>query len=76
MIRMANKNDNESMIVESGDNQIGSFVESSAKFEVEAKSLCNSTCKSDSTTNQLPAWLQQCKNEIRMHEANNIDKVL
>lgn len=67
------------MIFESGDKHIGSsFVDqSSAKFEFEARSSLHrsTTFKSDSTTNQLPAWLQQCKNDLRIREANNIHQV-
>lgn len=55
------------------EKQPSCFVESSAMFEPQTRSLPTSACNSDSSTT-LPAWLQQCKQENRSKTSN--DQVL
>ncbi|KAL5545750.1 hypothetical protein UlMin_005437 [Ulmus minor] len=68
------KNETPNNLVEGGDTgQLRCCSECKAKFEVEARSSqSNTACNSDSTTSSnLPAWLQQCKNETKALRAKD-----
>ncbi|XP_062112530.1 protein SMAX1-LIKE 3 [Humulus lupulus] len=52
-------------IVESGEKQLSCCAECSAKFEAEARSLRSTTDHQSTTSSNLPAWLQHCKNDTK-----------
>ncbi|OAY42979.1 protein SMAX1-LIKE 3 [Manihot esculenta] len=74
----SNKADQSCWIILEGDeeNQLTCCSDCTAKFENEARSLQATTCNSESTSSSLPAWLQQCKNEIKgLNNSNDQDSV-
>ncbi|KAJ8754722.1 hypothetical protein K2173_012111 [Erythroxylum novogranatense] len=69
----SNKAENESswIIIESDEEkQLTCCSDCSANFENEARSFRSTTSKSDSTSSSLPIWLQQYKNENKVHSTN------